>query len=441
MKAKARIAALAVLSLGAFVPVIFAQSTTRTIVHAEDPADAAAREAVAKAQAAIDRRDFAGAVQICSDFLDKNPDSAAVHFQLGYAYTYLDKSDDAEAEFRAAIELDPKMGPAYLNLGLTLTESDPEEAVSALKQACELMPDQPGPRYALGSAFVAEGNHHAAIEQFREALKLDDRFVAAHSALGNELLHEKQLAEAESEFHKAVDRAPTPSDSASARLGLMHIYMEEKKLAEAAAELETYSRIFPKHPDARILRASILTDLGRNEEALAELDRAAAIRPETASTLKMRSLVQFRLNNYDAALAALKQVETTSPNDPDVHARIGHLLLEKKDYPGAAKELAIAYREDPSQTEVLRDLLAANYLGGNYPAALELLDLLAKRETLSNGSWFVRASCYDKLGKTQEALDAYRKFLELNAGQSNDQYFIAASRVRTLERELKEKKK
>ena len=41
----------------------------------------------------------------------------------------------------------------------------------------------------------------------------------------------------------------------------------------------------------------------------------------------------------------------------------------------------------------------------------------------------------------QDALDAYKKFLELNAGQTNDQYFIAASRARALERELKEKKR
>lgn len=438
MRAAARIAALMALSLGGIVPADFAQSTTRTIVRAEDPAEAEARATIAKAEAAMDRQDFTGAVQICADFLDKNPDNAAVHFQLGYAYTALGKSDDAEAEYRSAIELDPKMGPAYLNLGLTLLDSDPEEAVSSLQQASELMPNQPQPKYALGMAFAHAGKDDAAIEQFHNALKLDERNFSAQFELARTLLHASKFSEAETEFHKALDLQP---NSAAAHLGLAQTLLAEKKSSDAATELERYLQTNPKDVDGRIEFASILIDLGKNEEALAELDRAAAIRPETASTLKMRSLVQFRLNNYDAALAALKQVETTSPNDPDVHARIGHLLLEKKDYPGAAKELAIAYRADPSQTEVLRDLLASNYLGGNYPAALELLDLLAKRETLSNGSWFVRASCYDKLGKTQEALDAYRKFLELNAGQSNDQYFIAASRVRTLERELKEKKK
>ena len=146
------------------------------------------------------------------------------------------------------------------------------------------------------------------------------------------------------------------------------------------------------------------------------------------------------MKKYDDALAALQKVEPTAPDDPDIHARIGHLLLGKKDYPGSVKELAIAFRGDPSQTEVLRDLVAAQYLGGNYAGALELIEALGKRETLSNGSWFIRATCYDKLGQKQNAIDAYQKFLQLNAEQSNDQYFVAAERVRILERELKEKK-
>jgi tetratricopeptide (TPR) repeat protein len=438
MKALARIAALMLVTLGGSTHALLAQTTSRTVIHEEDPSDAAARETVAKAETAMDRKDFAAAAQICTDFLDKNPDNAAVHFQLGYAYTALGKSDDAEVEYRSAIDLDPKMGPAYLNLGLTLIESDPEEAVSTLREASGLMPDQPRPKYALGMALEHAGKNDDAIEQFHEALKLDEHNFPAQLEIARALLHGTKFSESEAEFRKAVALQP---NSGAAHLGLAQVLLAEKKSADAAAELERYLQTNPKDADARIERASMLTELGKYEEALAELDRAAAIRSETKSTLQLRSLIQFRLKNYDAALAALHQIETTSPNDPDVHARIGHRLLEKKDYAGAAKELAIALRADPSQTDVLRDLLAANYLGGNYPGALELLDLLAKRETLSNGSWFIRASCYDKLGKTQEALDAYKKFLELNAGQTSDEYFLASSRVRTLERELKEKKK
>ncbi len=54
--------------------------------------------------------------------------------------------------------------------------------------------------------------------------------------------------------------------------------------------------------------------------------------------------------------------------------------------------------------------------------------------------WYFRASCYDKLGRKKEALDTYRKFLDLNNGKTTNEYFVSAERVRILERELKEKK-
>jgi tetratricopeptide (TPR) repeat protein len=438
MKSMARLAALIFLSSAIAVPAAFSQTPSRTIIHEEDPSDAAARETITKAEAAMDRKDFAAAAQICSDYLNDNPDNAAVHFQLGYAYSALGKADDAEEEYREAIDLDPKMGVAYLNLGVTLLESNPKEAAGTLQKAVDLMPDQPRPKYALGLALEHQGNDDAAITQFGAALALDARDFPARLELARTFLHAKKLADAATEFQKALALEPS---SGAAHLGLAQTYFDEKRTAEASTELTQYLQANPKDVEARIQHASMLTELGNDEEALAELNRAASIRAENESTLQIRSLVEYRLKNYDAALAALKQVETVSPNDPVVHARIGHILLEKKDYAESTKELAIAFRVDPSQTEVLRDMIAAQYLGGSYATALESLDLLAKREALSNGSWFIRATCYDKIGKKQEALDGSRKFLELNSGRTNDEYFVASARLRALERDLKEKKK
>jgi tetratricopeptide (TPR) repeat protein len=80
-------------------------------------------------------------------------------------------------------------------------------------------------------------------------------------------------------------------------------------------------------------------------------------------------------------------------------------------------------------------------LSGDYPRSLAALDLLAKREPPAAGIWWVRATCYDKLGRKPEALAAYQKFLELNTNLNSDEYFVAASRARLLQREIRDKKK
>lgn len=400
--------------------------------------DPALQQLLTQAQEAMDKKDYPAAIKSYSDYLKTKPDDANIHFQLGYAYTAAGDSENAAKEYRRASELDPKMLPAFVNLGLALLERQPAEAIAPLRRAVELAPDASRPKVLLGVALEKTGDAPAAIDQLRAARDLDPSNFEIQLELGRAQLNAQRFDEAEKEFRAAVKLRP---DSGMAHYGLAESLLQEKKNEEAVAELAAYLQSSPKDAVARIQRASILTDLGKNDEALAELDRAASFRPETPETLKLRSLVDFRLKKYDDSLAALQKLEAAAPNDVDLHARAGHVLLAKKDYPGAVKELAIALRADPKQTDVLNDLLASEYLGGNYAAALALLDEAATRETLAIGSIYIRASCYDKLGHKQEALDTYRKFLDLNNGKTSDEYFFAAERARVLERELKEKKK
>ncbi len=102
--------------LGGFSGVS-AQSPGRK--HVSDPAAQALNDLLNAAQSAIDKQDYPGAVQNYQDYLAKKPDDAIVHYDLGYAYSALNRPGDAKPEYERAIALDPKMGAAYLNLGLT----------------------------------------------------------------------------------------------------------------------------------------------------------------------------------------------------------------------------------------------------------------------------------------------------------------------------------
>jgi Tfp pilus assembly protein PilF len=157
--------------------------------------------------------------------------------------------------------------------------------------------------------------------------------------------------------------------------------------------------------------------------------------------LRLRALIYFRKKEYDKSIPVLKNAVALAPNDPDLAAQLGHAYMENKDYVNAVNELVVAIKMNPTSNDVLTDLVAAEYLNKNYPAALHGLDLLAQRETLPLGSWFIRATCYDKLGQAAPALEAYQKFLQLNKDENSDMYFEAAARARTLTRELQNKKR
>jgi tetratricopeptide (TPR) repeat protein len=409
-------------------------STSRKKIP-QDPAAVALNNLLTQAQA-MDRKDYQAAVESYQEFLAKKPDDATVHYDLGYAYTALQKPADAKAEYEKAISLDPKMASAYQNLGLTLLTTDPAAAVAPLQKASELLPEDAHTKFLLGSALELSGKLAPAIEEYRAAEKKGDNDFDLHFSLGRALLSSNQAPAAELEFRAAL---ALKSDSAAAHLGMAKSLVVQKKQEEAAAEYSAYLAAQPTDNSARLERAAALVDLGKYDDALAELDRAATAGPESLRALKLRIQIAFQTKHYDPALPALERAAALAPHDPDLAAQLGHIYLEKKDYPHAVSQLIVAFKMNPSSNDVLGDLITAQYLNKNYPATLRGLDMLSQRETLPMGSWFIRATCYDKLGQQLQALEAYKKFLELNKDQNNDMYFEASARVRTLTRELKKK--
>jgi tetratricopeptide (TPR) repeat protein len=333
------------------------------------------------------------------------------------------------------------LASAYQNLGLTLIPTDPAAAIEPLQHAAELMPEDARTKWLLGVALEAAKKDSLAIEQYEAAAKLDPKSADIRNSLGFALLRTGSAGDAEAAFREAIALQPSGEAASQAHKGLLQALIAEKKNDEAATELGVYLDAHPNDAAMRLEHASLLVDAGKDDDALAELDRAAAGGPESLRALRLRALIYFRKKEYDKSIPVLKNAVALAPNDPDLAAQLGHAYMENKDYPNAVNELVVAIKMNPTSNDVLTDLVAAEYLNKNYPAALHGLDLLAQRETLPLGSWFIRATCYDKLGQAAPALESYQKFLQLNKDENSDMYFEAAARARTLTRELQNKKR
>jgi superkiller protein 3 len=421
---------------------VAAQSTGAARKHAvADPSARALNDLLNAAQAAIDKQDYNTAAQSYSDYLAKKPDDATVHYDLGYVYSALNRPANAKSEYERAIALDPKMAAAYLNLGVTLLGSNPGAAVEPLEKAAELVPQDARTKWLLGTALEQNGKLPAAIEQYQAAKKLDDANFKIRLALGHALLLAGRPADAETEYHAALALHGTAVELAEAHRGLAAILIAEKKLPEGAAELALYLESRPNDSNARVEHASVLVDLNKYDEALAELDRAATAGHEDLGTLKLRSDIYWKQKRFADAVPVLQKAAELAPRDADISARLGEVYLQKKDYPNAVHWLAAAYNMNSKANDLLADLVDAEFESKNYAAALGALDALAKRQEVPLTSWYVRAVCYDNLGGAAQALDAYKKFLQLNADENSDMYFISTARVRVLTRELQNKKR
>jgi len=391
-----------------------------------------------QANDAIDKMDFATALDPLQKYIAQRPDEPYPHFQLGYAYAGLNRLDEAKTEFSRAIALDPKMAAAYQNLGLVLMDSDPSAAADAFRHTAELQPTESRPRFLAGYSLEREGKFPEAIEQYRAALALSPTDYEAHFALGRVLLRTNDAAGAEEQFRAAL---AARADAAPARLGLGTALLAESKFDAASDALAEYLKVKPDDKPAHWDRASALFHLSRYDDALAELDRSDAGGAPSAESLKMRGDVYMQQKKWKEAGEVLKQAFSLAPQDAELAFWMGHTDIELRDYPGAAQILAQVYARNPQDADVLRDLSDAFYLNENYSEALTAMDRLAKLEAPKPGSWFIRAICYDKLSRKAEAIEAYQKFLDLDGGKHDNQDLEARHRVAVLQRELAQSKK
>jgi tetratricopeptide (TPR) repeat protein len=383
-----------------------------------------------EAQRDIDSNQFEAAVIALQKVLAEKNDIAWAHFQLGYAYTALKRPDEARAEYEKATALDPKMSEAYLNLGILLTETKPADAIAPLKRAVDLLPAQSRPRFLLGVALERSGDIPAATESYESALRLDPSDAETQAHLGNLYLELKRYPDAETKFRAALALQPK---SVPALLGLAKS-LEAQNKPEATAAFRDYLAANPSDAGGRSHLIQQLLEQKKYDEALVELDREDAGKPPSLDSLRSRADILIAQKKWDDAIITIHKAIALAPNDAQLHGGLGRVYLQKRDFPNAEKEIRIALQLDRTNRSYLKDLLSTYYLGGNYPAALSMLDLLAKSETPGAGEWFIRALCCDKLKQVKPALEAYQKFLQLDQGKNPDQVWQAQQRSKVLQR-------
>lgn len=150
-----------------------------------------------------------------------------------------------------------------------------DEAVSAYESSVQLNPQEASAHNNLGNAHKILGHLEAAEAAYREAARLRPDIAQAHMNLALALMDLDQPQEAESCIHKAITNAPQFPEAHYHLARLKH-NLGQGKLALAA--IDECLRLSRFHQPGLALKALILTDLGRTDEAgeLVDLDRFVA---------------------------------------------------------------------------------------------------------------------------------------------------------------------
>ena len=299
-------------------------------------------------QAALARRDFKAAVEHLEAALAAVPDANRLHHPLALAYRGLGERAKAEEQLAQAGQVglrppDPLLDAVgELRMGARLALMSGRTAARAgrfadaaqeFRRALAAEPESVEARVNLGSMLANAGDRAGAVEQFREALKRDPKNATAHFNLAALLADGSGSAPAEALTHAEAAVADRPEDA-----------------------------------EARSLKARLLRDAGRPEEALPEYARALELAPgdETARLGEAETLV--RLARYAEARRKLEEGLRQMPASGLLSHALARLLAacpDRSARDGArALDLAVAvWNAQPAAAHAETVALALGELG------------------------------------------------------------------------------
>ncbi|HZR03619.1 MAG TPA: tetratricopeptide repeat protein [Burkholderiales bacterium] len=127
------------------------------------------------------------------------PNDAQAHFNLGNAYKWHDKLDEAVICYRKAITLKPDYAEAYSNLGNALQNmGQPYDALRAYFEGIKIAPHLLNIQLNMGNCYFTIGQQERGARMYQMALEIKPDFMEVHNALmfGRDLMEKTTVQSA-----------------------------------------------------------------------------------------------------------------------------------------------------------------------------------------------------------------------------------------------------
>src|SRR4051812_3516837 len=181
-----------------------------------------ARNLLAKAQSALDKRKLQEADRYVAEALRVYPDFAEALTMRGLMALDAKRLDDAAASLEKSIQADSNYGMGYVVLGAVYNmQSRFDDAIRVLDRGLTLMPQSWQGMFELGKSELAKGNYEAALRRLNKAGDLaPQEYPPLHLAKAHALLGMKNFSEASSELEAYLEQDPKSPNAAAVRESL-----------------------------------------------------------------------------------------------------------------------------------------------------------------------------------------------------------------------------
>jgi serine/threonine protein kinase len=183
----------------------------------------------------------------------------------------------------------------------------------------------------------------------------------------------------------------------------------------AEREFRRAIELNPNYPDARVYYSHLLNYMGRPKEAAMQADRGLELDPLNTLFQGIYAMYLMQARRYDDAIALLRKILVTVPNDAIALSTLRSAYHMKRMYKEALEIWKASYAAKGDREAL--DALERGFAEGGYQGALRrVAETLAERSKTTFVTPWQIATLYTRAGMNKEAIDWLEK-----AYQAHDQ--------------------
>jgi len=396
----------------------------------------APRRALAEALAALAQRSEPGsaawerAESALRDLIQLDPIDAEARLNLARLQMARGELEEALEQLKLHLEVSPQSEEGiHTAASILLKLKRPTEAVDILQKGIKARPGDPQLRAALAEAHEETGNYQAALEAATPLLELQADPVRVRLLLARLCQragrHDEAFGHLE-EMTRAMQRRPSEfsdGDRAEVQLRLVQALMDAGRHTDALERADSATGLFPADRRFLLRKGEALLLLHRPQEAEALFQERFG-RPsgrqveaqQVSDTYLSAGARQERAGEPEEAEAHLRRsIEWNSQNAAALNY-LGYMLAER----GSHLDQAIDYikralEKDPRNGAYLDSLGWAYFKKGEYPPAQRALEEALAAMPQEPAVHSHLGDLYEATGRIPEAIEAWRRALELGA--------------------------
>jgi tetratricopeptide (TPR) repeat protein len=309
-----------------------------------------------------------------------DPTNVDIQLMIGNAIAGLKDLDQAALTIEAAATADGTRGYPYSNLGtIEMVRGNNADAEAAFRKAISIEPKSVAARLGLANFLRATGHPPEAEQTVKDALAIDSKHLFANQFMAAFYIDAGRPAEAERYVRVITDIR----GDARSRLALVDYYAASRRFDEALRLLPTVNSDPADRAMAaavQVRTAEIAFAQARRADAHAAIDVALKAEPPDPAAVLLKARLLAEDGRFDDALVRAASIRNAAAVSAEAHLLIGQIEMARKKLDEAIAEFYEALRQQPRATRVRLALANAHLVRGDAPEAIALAGSVLERE-------------------------------------------------------------